>query len=1230
MIRSLLFLLFLYTLLVWVISFYLGGEEFVKRGLFWTAVGIAGLIAWLILERMWSWWRIRSAQNSTRPVPTTSVPLKTQHPDDSALESLLAEAEHRLAESATFRGNNTRILDLPMYLLLGAEGAGKTSVLEASGMEPVLLAGQIAGGSTSVGPTRLANIWLAKETLYLEISGRIFGGDLTRFIEFVECLRARPVLSPFRQRIAKTRWAKWFEVPSPPPKLRGVLLFFSAREFTGTPELAKIERATQQIRERLDAVAAHFGTGCPVYVIFTKTDAVPFYQDFFSRFSETEAGQVFGVLNSPDLETMNSVDRVWAEAESRRFGKYFNRLFLRLSDRRLLALATEVQPYQKPAVYEFPREFKRIRDLLVQFLVDVFKPNPLKASPVLRGFFFSGTRQVERSAAQPKREVTERVRPSSLEVTNIFRSGATEIFSPAMIQAALAGRGQNQLVTSWMFVTDFFHKVLTQDRPLPPAPARTSTSPNDRYGPWIFGATATIGFLAAIVWTTSWFSNRNAISETIRLIEENNRLGSEVSLQTLHPLDQLRNHIEDLKKNDSWMPHWGLYTGNQVYRLARMAYFRRLKSLLLEGTNATLIARLQSPNKGSLYESLKAHITISKNGCPAEPSLNSILGGALQEWKPGLGSEHYELADRQLRYYTATFIAENQPPAKLLTDDMAIGKAQEFLRNDSGLDQQLNTLLNQVGKLTSALKVQDRIPEYTKVLSGPSEIPGQFTKAGSQLMDQLIDKGSWSSGEDCVTGNTRSRIGGLRDDADTKKRLSYLYYSKYAEVWKTFLGSFRVLAFAGAGDAATKLERISGPQSPLLGLVKLVSENTNFPEKAGEVSQWEGYAEKFGLASLLQKKKAAEKAVDQIDQAMPKPAGLTSRDVALLFQPAHATTPPALPVLVSEGNQAYITGLRTLQQQLEAYSHASGSEERSSLIPQARSAVSAAESSLNGLADKFANIGNQGLNVQLTSLLRQPIQFADKMIPLNAKAPLLGKMNGDLAGTCSALAPTLRKYPFNAQGSTDASLEEIAKAFAPKKGRVWQYQQALGELVVRQGPDWIAGPPKPQATQGLLTFFNHAQKITDAFFAPNNTTSQPRLTYSLRPAAGQSQPIHLVLDGKDMNSAVSKLRTVFEWPAPPGAIAGATAEQGSSDFPRPFGQYDGIWGVFRFFQYADKRGLEEKRVQWSEVRGRGGASPQRLSPPAAVDFVDFPGGVDLFNPKFFETLRCPSQAVQQE
>ena len=243
--------------------------------------------------------------------------------------------------------------------------------------------------------------------------------------------------------------------------LAGGLARFRRRE--SSPELRNYPSwiaPPSKIRERLSSVATVLGAEFPVYVVFTKLDALPFFNEYFARLPEGEIGQVLGLL-APDSPQGQGEDRVWAEAATKRLNGYFNSLFLRLSDRRLLALAQELEPLRKPSVYEFPREFKRIRAPLVQFLVDVFKPDPLKAGPRLRGFFFTGTRKGERAGAAIDLGATG-LQPlgGSPGATQIFRPDVTSMFNKPGLRS-----GSVPLVDRWLFLTDFFHKVLTQDRP---------------------------------------------------------------------------------------------------------------------------------------------------------------------------------------------------------------------------------------------------------------------------------------------------------------------------------------------------------------------------------------------------------------------------------------------------------------------------------------------------------------------------------------------------------------------------------------------------------------------------------------------------------------------------------------------------------------------------------------------------------------------------------------------
>jgi type VI secretion system protein ImpL len=1225
MIRRLLFILFLYVLLVWLVVFYLHSgdtKRLVDQGLLWTAGGVAALLLWLILERVVGWWRSRRAQVPSRPV-AQGASAKPLHDDDAALLNLLSEADQRLAQAPGPRPS--RALDLPLYLIVGPEGAGKTAVLHSCGIEPSLLAGQVVGGSASVNSTRVANLWLAQQALFLEVGGRIFGSEASRFAEFVSRLQSGA---------AVVGWKSWFQPPNKPVPLRAVLLFYDVREFTGTPELSKLDRAAQQIRERLSAIASALGAEFPVYVLFTKLDSLPYFTEFFARLAEGESGQVLGVL-APEQSGTKSEDRVWAEAETRRLNSQFNSLFLRLSERRLLALTQELEPGRKPAVYEFPREFKRIRTPLIQFLVDVFKPDPLKAGPRLRGFFFTGTRKAERWA--PAETGAHSAFPpltgAAAGTTQLFRADVTSLFSKAPPKS-----GSGPSVDRWMFVTDFFHKVLSQDRPV----VKHSASPSklDGYRRIAVGVAAGLAIFLGLAWTISWAGNWQLETHVKTAVDNARRGDGTLSLLNLQALDELRQRLEEIGKDNALSLHWGLYTGDRLRTAAQKVYFDRLKGLSLDRINQTLVSRLSQAGTGSqpestrpIYDRLKTHRTITALGCSVDrPLISKILKETAADAHPGLSDEHLALLRLQLDFYASQLGVKGELPTNLPEDPAAEAKARLYLRQAGGLEQQLRALLNDLGQQIKPLAVADYADDYRSVLTGPTEFAGVFTKKGIAGFEDMVEKGNFGSGgEMCVMGDS----GSLAQQSATlqvKDRLRSLYYRQYADTWREFLGSFSVIRYSGPDDAARRLNILAGPRSPLLGIVKLAAVNTNFPPaKPGELSWWEKGAQKVGLGGVVQAQQKGEKAADRLRQFVADDTiMMTPADVARLFQPVAFTTPPDVDRLVGDNDGAYVQALRGLQQGLEALARASPAE-KATATPQARTALAQARAAHAGLADKFTDVGNEGLSRQLIDLLDQPIRLVDPRWVISVDPGMISsaKKNVELAQFCKAMSPILTKYPFSSAGPADATLNDVENGFKPLGGLVWKYvQQSGSDLVVRMGQQWQPNP----ALQGmkvvpeLIGFLNRSQQLTGALFTESGNM-QPRVKYVLRPVPGQSITIRLTLDGDEFNSR-NALQKTFYWPAAAGAKAGAdgTVEAGGG-FSTGFGHFDGIWGVFKLFQNADERPNGKGVVQWSEIRGRGNPVAQKISPAAKVELVELPGDVDLFNPRFFEALQCPTRAV---
>src|SRR5205823_14510573 len=286
MIKSLLFALFLYVCLVWVgVAYFYSGPEIQQVGLLWTAVGLIALLVFIVGGQILSWWRLRRARAATRP-PAAPKPATPVHEDNIALAALIAEANATLAKAPRNADqlHPTQLSNLPLYLLIGPDGSAKTSTFVNSGVDPQLLAGQVSG-VTPIIPTRLCNLWLAQEAVFVEFGGRVFSGDVERWKQLLGVLRGK-------QSVPRWHWL-WKE-PEPGLKLAGVVAFSDVKEVTATSNSQRLDRLSREWQERLNAVGEVFSVEFPVYQLITKCDGIPFFKDFFRHLPELDANQVLG------------------------------------------------------------------------------------------------------------------------------------------------------------------------------------------------------------------------------------------------------------------------------------------------------------------------------------------------------------------------------------------------------------------------------------------------------------------------------------------------------------------------------------------------------------------------------------------------------------------------------------------------------------------------------------------------------------------------------------------------------------------------------------------------------------------------------------------------------------------------------------------------------------------------------------------------------------------------
>jgi len=971
-IKSLFFCLFLYVCLVWVGSAYFNTSEpdILHSGLLWTGIGLIAVLVFIIGARLVGWWRLSRAKAAARPAPASAPKaVAPVHPDDEAMSALLAEANAALAKapSVAARRDRAMLSAMPLYLLIGPEGSGKTSTLINSGLEPQLLAGQ---GTAPFSPTRLCNLWLAKDAVFAEIAGRIFGGDLGRWNQ---------LLAAFHPRVVRPFWRRLWNDAEPRIDLRGVIAFCDSKEFTGaSSDPQRLERYSRDWQERLRAIAERFGAGFPVYVVVSKCDKIPFFSDFFRRLPESKVNQVLGCTLSGQTSREPGANEVFAEAEAKRLTSSFRPLYHALARRRLTHLAHEPNFAQRPGVYEFPRELKRIRSPLVQFLTDVFRPNSLGPSLMLRGYYLTGVRETEVEQAIPV-GMTDTGSHPSMEATRLFRADATQMFQTDDVTKGPNPGGRRAL--RWMFASDLFHRVILADQP--PRVARPAPADNRvyRYRKIVLGAVCGLCGLLCLAFVISWWNNRSLLYDIDAVARRQTSRPGPASVQDLQALDDLRVQVVRLQSGLPWRFHWGLYTGNRILDKARGVYFRQFHRLLLSDLHGQMVADLRglpaNPDAGAPYEPasnlLRAHRMITSGSCAVDPPfLSRELQAVRSRISPSAPAEWQKLADRQIDFYASELPKGN--PIRLEEDGEARERARQYLGQINGIDKiYAGIRANAEKSVPQTSRLRDLASNYTQVLTGPDDVSSAFSPGGWTYVEKASKEANAAVlGEPCVLGGPSGLVATLKQNTQTAQIIQRMYLRDYVDRWRKFVEGFSVIKYGSAADAAHKLEILGDRRSPLLAIFAMIANATNFPPPAApsEIQK--------GINKIFKKAETNAKSLPGGPAATPESLN-SPTDIPQFFQPVHLVEPPGSDIWVGEKNNAYIEALALLRHSM--LDIAQGARSPDPAVHQtAGQNYDKAMEAVSQLAKGFKAVGIGSLDVTVERLLKEPIRLTSPFI----------------------------------------------------------------------------------------------------------------------------------------------------------------------------------------------------------------------------------------------------------
>jgi type VI secretion system protein ImpL len=938
------------------------------------------------------------------------------------------------------------------------------------------------------------------------------------------------------------------------------------------------------LRARLGEVAQAFGIQLPVYVLFTKADRLPFFADFVRNLNNEEAAQVLGV--TLPLAPRSS-SGIYAEEQTARTNQVFDELFHSLCNARPELLSRENDAAKLPGTYEFPREFRKLRASLVQFLVDLCRPSQLTVGPYLRGFYFSGVRPVivhetapaaePRPAAQP--------RPAAAEATSMFR---TPVGGPAAAPAAPQRIVGTRKVPQWVFLGHFFNDVLLADRVAmgaSGASARTNTLRRV-----LLGVAAGLCLLFSVCFTVSYFRNRaleSRIEDAVRGTATPPPAAAVASVDSLRRLETLRQSLDTLtvyhRDGAPLSYRWGLYAGDGLYPDVRRLYFTRFRQLLFGQTQASLLEYLRNlpatpgPGYGPTYDTLKAYlITTSHNEKSSREFLSPVL---LNTWSANrnVDPERMQLAQKQFDFYSEELKTAN--PFSKENDGAAIEKARRYLAQFAGFERVYQAMLVDASKGNPPINFNRKFPGSAEVVVDAYEVKGPFTKGGWDFMknaiknpDRYFSGEQWVLGEQGATSIDRSKLA---------QQLQERYYSDFINQWRAYLKSAGVVRYANLKDAAQKLNLLSGNQSPLLALFWLASQNT---------------------------------AVDD-------------PQVANAFQPVQAVVPSSsVDRYIAPPNQNYMNALVKLQTSLEAV--AAKPEVKEDDGAATLSDATAARVTTRQLAQTFRLDPQGHVESMVQKLLEDPITNAEALLRTLGPAEL----NAKGKGLCGQFRAAMAKYPFNPNASVDATVDDVNAVFRKPDGALWKfYQESLQKLLPKQGSQYVAATSGGVTlTPAFVNFFNQAAAFSEALYAGGG--QDPHLTYTLTPLPAEGiQSLGLQIDGQSVaytggNGAPKQ----FVWQGSGTHGTRATVKFGAGP-DLAWSTSEGLWSVFRFIGKADHREPAPggELLEWTIRIGKEAVMLPSNKPLTVRFELNMAGSPAVFQKGFFSRLACVAEVAKQ-
>ncbi|WP_273205610.1 type VI secretion system membrane subunit TssM [Marinobacter subterrani] len=1028
---------------------------------------------------------------------------------------------------------------LPWYLVMGLEGAGKTSLIQRSGQTYTLT--NVTRNHRSDRNAFGFDWWIGDDGVLIDPDGELLSQN-----------QGEGSSADLQHRLW-THFIQWLERNRPQRPLNGVVL---AVDLASLSMANAGQRQAQAIllRTRLRELMEQIGSRLPVYVSFTKMDLLYGFGPFVSTLGKQEKEQALGFT----FELDGGLDHDDWLTE---FSDSFAGLVTRLSDRLPDVLASTRDAEDRAAAYSFTRQLAGLGPVLEQFLTDLLSADAFSTPALVRGTYFTSVYQ-------------EGV-PEDAFVT----AAAANYEVAAPIQPA-----QRAGQSASLFTRTLFTRVIYPEAGLAGDNRRVIRSRRRRAA-----VAAMIAVCAGAGMTAGWqhyfIKNAEAATAVETRVESflNNwqPVGYEPDVtgsNLLQPLDELReatlafgNH----RKQWPLISDMGLYQGHKVGPEVEASYLDMLAYQYLPALMFGVMGEMgQAPDNGMARLD---HLRVLRMLYDASGRRSDIVENYMQAyWQqrfPGQSDTQQRLM-AHLEYAMAHTDLARMAGNGDVTADMALAPfrssvqwAQHELGRIPTPERVYRDLETEAGRefqapldiarasgpafsavFTRVDEFGEPVPEALPTEQDPLRVPALLTREGlekwfmkeSGSVTELALIDAW------VLGRREDVNFSEADEAELRTSLQTLYAEHYADAWRSVLAGVDIHRFEDLNHGVRLLESLTSGHEPLARLLELVRRNTRLiPAAEGETAAARELLEQSPHFRMLQEIERQFADLNQLTRKQgDQPNGLDQ-----------------IMVVVGELHE-YMRNIQEAPDTGKAALNAA----------RARMGLQGADPifTLRRMADNQPQPLNRLLDRLATESWRVVLDQAVAQLERQWYREVYQPFQQNLA----------RHYPFNPDAGRDVALQDFERFFAPD-GILERFYKENLKLFLEDHPEQVGDARRAGLVRGdVLASLEKADRIRRAYFTRSGTLDVEFALEPLNLSANKRRSV-VNLDGQLVEFSHGPGQSIpLVWPntlrdSVESRVTLVPVQVNRS--PRSISE-TGPWALFRLLDKADITGVSSSAI----------------------------------------------------